>query len=315
MPKQDIIVVGASAGGVEALRVFVGGLPSGLEAVVFVVLHIGRGGVDGRSYLPDILSRAGRFPAINPRDGDEIQHGRVYVAPPDHHLLLEAERIRVFHGPKENRTRPAINPLFRSAAHAYGGRVTGVILTGMLDDGVAGLAEIKRRGGVAVVQDPETALFPSMPRHALRLVDVDYVVPLHQIAAVVSSLAVKEREPIEREELMEKKPTDLTCPECRGPLSEERQGKIVEYCCRVGHRYTPLAMAAEQRDTVERTLWSSLVALEEASEIAEKLAPELDAESLNEARTNREQAAVLRNMLNRFPKSTLKDSLIEHHGP
>jgi two-component system chemotaxis response regulator CheB len=302
MPKQDIIVVGASAGGVEALSVLAAGLPADLEAAVFVVLHIGSGRINGRrSYLPDILSRSGALPAVNPKDGDEIENGKIYVAPPDFHLLVEPERIHVFHGPKENRTRPAINPLFRSAALAYKGRVTGVILTGMLDDGVAGLAEIKRRGGVAVVQDPETAVYPSMPSHAVRLVDVDHVVPLPQIAAVVSALANTERKAPEREELMEKRPTNLTCPECRGPLSEERQGKIVEYTCRVGHRYTPLAMADEHRDTVERSLWASLVALEEASDIAEKLAPELDAESLDEARINRDQAAVLKNMLNRFP--------------
>jgi two-component system chemotaxis response regulator CheB len=176
-----------------------------------------------------------------------------------------------------------------------------VILTGMLDDGVAGLAEIKRRGGVAVVQDPETALYSSMPHNALKLVEVDHVVPLPNIARVVSGLAVKERAAIEREEPMEKKPSQLTCPECRGPLSEERQGTIIEYSCRVGHRYTPLAMENEHRDTVERTLWSSVVALEEAADIVEKLAPELGERAADEARRNREQAAVLKKMLNHFP--------------
>ena len=164
MRKQDIVVVGASAGGVEALQIFAASLPSDLSAAVFIVLHIGSGGSEKRSHLPEILTRAGTLIAVHPRDGDPIEKGRIYVAPPDCHLLVAADRVTLSRGPKENRTRPAINPLFRSAALAYGRRVTGVILTGMLDDGVAGLAEIKRKGGVAVIEDPETALYPSMPR-------------------------------------------------------------------------------------------------------------------------------------------------------
>src|SRR5260370_1215826 len=134
MPKQDIVVVGASAGGVEALQIFVASLPSGLSAAVFIVLHIGSGGSGKGSPLPGILSRAGPLTAVHPRDGDPIEKGQIYVAPPDCHLMVAGDRVTLSRGPKENRTRPAINPLFRSAALAYGGRVTGVILTGMLDD-------------------------------------------------------------------------------------------------------------------------------------------------------------------------------------
>jgi two-component system, chemotaxis family, protein-glutamate methylesterase/glutaminase len=238
---------------------------------------------------------------VRSKDGERIRKGKIYVAPPDYHLLLEQETVHLSHGPKENRTRPAINPLFRSAALAYGGRVAGVVLTGTLDDGVAGLAEIKRRGGVAVVQDPDSALYPGMPLNALKSVDVDYVVPLSQIAALVSDLVTKERVVLETEEPMQRNSSHLTCPECRGPLWEERQGRIVEYSCRVGHRFTPLAMEAEHRDTVERSLWSSVVALEEAAEIAEKLAPELGEESMDEARQNRNQAAILKDLLDRLP--------------
>jgi two-component system chemotaxis response regulator CheB len=302
MPKQDIIVVGASAGGVEALQIFTASLPDDLPAAVFIVLHIGSGGSEKRSYLPGILSRAGRLAAVHPKDGDPIEKGQIYVAPPDCHLLVDAGQIKLSRGAKENRTRPAINPLFRSAATAYGGRVTGVILTGMLDDGVAGLAEIKRRGGVAVIQDPETALFPSMPRHAKERVDVDYVVSLREIASVVSHLARTERDSIEKEEPLEKTVTALTCPECRGPISEERQGKIVEYACRVGHRYSPLAMKNEHHDTVERSLWASVVALEEAADIAERLAPELGQDGMAEASKQREQAALLKTILARLPE-------------
>jgi len=198
-------------------------------------------------------------------------------------------------------TRPAINPLFRSAAAAYGAGVIGVILTGTLDDGIAGLAEIKRRGGVAVVQDPRSALYSSMPLNAIKSVDVDHVVPLSHIGRFVADLVGTERIAAVKEEPMSRTPSDLTCPECRGPLWEERQGRIVEYTCRVGHRYTPLAMEAEHRITVERSLWSSLVALEEAAEIAEKLAPELSESAPGEARRYREQAALLKEMLERIP--------------
>jgi two-component system, chemotaxis family, protein-glutamate methylesterase/glutaminase len=200
---------------------------------------------------------------------------------------------------KQNKTGDQ-SPFSISGA-CNGGRVAGVVLTGTLDDGVAGLAEIKRRGGVAVVQDPDSALYPGMPLNALKSVDVDYVVPLSQIAALVSDLVTKERVVLETEEPMQRNSSHLTCPECRGPLWEERQGRIVEYSCRVGHRFTPLAMEAEHRDTVERSLWSSVVALEEAAEIAEKLAPELGEESMDEARQNRNQAAILKDLLDRFP--------------
>jgi len=300
MPKQDIVVVGTSAGGVEALQVLVAGLPADLQAAVFIVLHIGVG-IDGLSYLPEILSKAGHLPAVRPKDGEPIKRGTIYVAPPDCHLLIKPERVHLSHGPKENRTRPAINPLFRSAALAYGARVTAVILTGLLDDGVAGLAEIKRRGGIAMVEDPDTARYPSMPLNALKCVQVDHVAPIPQIAALVTELTHSERRGIEREEPMEKTPSQLTCPECRGPLSREQQGKIVEYSCRVGHRYTPLAMENEHHDTVERSLWSSVVALEEAADISESLASELGEKSLREAGNKREQAAILKKMLSDVP--------------
>jgi two-component system chemotaxis response regulator CheB len=297
LPTQDIVVVGTSAGGVEALTELAAGLPADLQASIFVVLHIGTG-INGQSYLPEILSRAGPLPAVRAQDGDKIQKGKIYVAPPDCHLLLKPGYVHLSRGPKENRTRPAINPLFRSAALAYEARVTGVIMTGLLDDGVAGLAEIKRRGGVAVVQDPATALFPSMPDNALKRIDVDYVAPLPGIPSLLAKLAITERTAIQKVEPMETKPSQLTCPECRGPLSEERQGNIVEFRCRVGHAYTPLAMENDHRDTVERSLWASIVALEEAADIAELLAPELGPQSLEEARQRRAQAAALKAIFN-----------------
>src|SRR6185312_5574063 len=161
---RDIIVIGCSVGGVEALQKVVGGLPAGFPGSLFVVLHIAP---ETYSVLPNILSRAGKLPARHAVDGELIRQGSIYVAPPDHHLVLEDGRMRLTRGPKENRHRPAIDPLFRSAARWYGPRVIGVVLTGALDDGTAGLMCIKNNGGLAIVQDPEEAFCSSMPRSAV----------------------------------------------------------------------------------------------------------------------------------------------------
>src|SRR5437588_1312081 len=190
MPGHDIIVVGASAGGVEALVTLARSLKRNLQAAVFVVLHIP---AQSPSLLPEILSRAGPLKAVQATDDMQIEQGHIYSAPPDHHMLMEQGKICVVRGPKENRHRPAIDPLFRSAALAYGPRVIGVILTGSLDDGTAGLLAVKRRGGIAVVQDPHEALYPSMPRSALENVDVDYTLPLSAITSLLARLA---REPV-----------------------------------------------------------------------------------------------------------------------
>ena len=186
MPGHDIIVVGASAGGVEALVKLVGQLPLRLPASLFLVLHIPP---RSPSLLPGILSRPGPLAASHPEDGEEIRQGHIYIAPPDYHMLIELGYIKLSHGPKENLHRPAIDPLFRSAAYSYGPRVVGVILTGALDDGTAGLMAIKGRAGVAVVQDPADALYPGMPASALEHVQVDCCLPLAEIGAALVRLA------------------------------------------------------------------------------------------------------------------------------
>ena len=186
----DVIVLGASAGGVEALAELISFLPAALPAAVFVVLHIPP---HGASVLPNILSRRGVLPARHPEDGEAVRRGQVYVAPPDHHLLLRHEAgqlfVRLTRGPAENGHRPAVDTLFRSAARAAGPRVAGVILTGTLDDGTAGLEAIKIRGGIALVQDPDEAPFSSMPRSAIENVSVDYVQPLAALAHTLTALA------------------------------------------------------------------------------------------------------------------------------
>ncbi len=184
--RRDIIVIGASAGGVQALKILASRLPFGLEAAIFVVLHIPQ---SHRSMLPEILNDSGPLPASHPQHHQRIEKGQIYVAPPDHHMLIDPDRVLLWRGPKENNYRPAINPLFRTAAQSHRERVTGVLLTGCMEDGTAGLWSIKHLGGVAIVQDPRQAPFPDMPLSAQRYVQVDHVARLDEIAKLLIELA------------------------------------------------------------------------------------------------------------------------------
>ncbi len=186
MSKRDIIVIGASAGGTSALKQLIAQLPDDFLGTLFIVLHISP---EHRNVLPQILARLCPLPVVQATDSEAIQPSRIYVAPPDHHLIVEQGHVRVTRGPKENRFRPSVDVLFRSAAHAYGQRVIGVILTGALDDGAAGLEAVKERGGIAVVQDPFDALYPSMPIQAMKAVAVDHCVPITELGSVLVSLA------------------------------------------------------------------------------------------------------------------------------
>ncbi len=290
MPGHDIIVVGASAGGVEALMTLVRALPADLPAAIFVVLHIP---AQSPSLLPSILNRVGPLVAEHPKDGLPIKHGIIYVAPPDHHLLIERDRVRIVRGPKENRHRPAVDPLFRTAARAYGPRVVGVVLTGSLDDGTAGLLAIKNRGGIAVVQDPKEALYPSMPRSALEHVAVDYCLPLAQITPILTRLAGERvgdhaEYPVSREMELEAKivmmdvetlhgderpgtPSAFSCPECNGVLYELHDGDLTRFRCRVGHAFSPDSVMAEQNEALEEALWVALNTLEESAMLARRM--------------------------------------------
>jgi two-component system chemotaxis response regulator CheB len=289
LATHDIVVIGASAGGVEAISSVVALLPRDLRAAVFVVLHVS----PGRSVLPEILSRAGRLPAIHPADGQDIRYGHIYVAPPDHHLTVAGGRIRVQHGPSENGVRPAIDPLFRSAAREYGARVVGIVLTGSLDDGTAGLKAIKNAAGIAVVQDPDEAFAPSMPRSAIEYVQVDHVLPLAEIGLLVATLTHEEApatraapsghlEPLEPDLAappIAAQDTDrpgrvavFSCPECNGTLWETDEEGILRFRCRVGHVYSQDSMLATQTDSVDRALWAALRALEERAALTRRLA-------------------------------------------
>ncbi|HKR78698.1 MAG TPA: chemotaxis protein CheB [Nitrospira sp.] len=272
MPRitRDIVVIGASAGGVEALEKVVAGLPSDFPATVCVVVHV-QASIPSR--LPEILRRVGSLPAVHPRDGSPIRKAQIYVAPPDRHLLIDDGQIQLSPGPKENRSRPAINPLFRSAAIAYGPRVIGVLLSGALDDGTAGLWEIKQRGGTTVVQDPREARHPDMPRNALEHVPIDHVVSVRGIAPLLAQLVGKtlNTHATEEEDMKAFQPTLLTCPECRGPITESGQSTVKEYRCRVGHRYSPETYVEAEAETRERTLWAAVLALEEAADVMKEI--------------------------------------------
>ncbi len=283
MPKKDIVVIGASAGGIEALRTLAGSLPKTFNGSIFVVMH---SGADSPGVLDIILRRAGLLPTVQPRDNEKIQLSTIYVAPPDHHMLIEPGRIRLSRGPKENRFRPAIDPLFRSAAQVYGPRVIGVILTGGLDDGTAGLWAIKRLGGTAVVQDPQDALVSSMPLSALKYVRVDYRLPLVEIGALLVRLTHSEAEEkgvyevpdnldIEVRIAKQEPGIDLdvreiwetssyTCPECHGVLLKLEEGGRIRFRCHTGHAFSADSLLADLTEGVEQSLWSTIRSIEES---------------------------------------------------
>lgn len=290
---HDIVVVGASAGGVEALRTVCSRLPSDLPAAVFVVLHVP---AIATSVLPAILERSGDLPAAHAIDGAEIERGRVYIAPPDHHLLIQPGFMRVNRGPRENGYRPAIDPMFRTAAATYGSRVVGVILSGVLDDGTAGLAAVKTHGGRALVQDPEDALYPMMPISAIDAAEPDLIAPAEDLADQIAHLAIEavpatmaptddpllhDEDYIEVDRAASDRPqagspSGFVCPDCGGALWElEDDNGLLSFRCRTGHGYSIETLAAEQTETVESALWAALRALEERAAMARRMAGRL----------------------------------------
>lgn len=290
MPNRDIIVIGASAGGLEALQRLVAGLPQVFPATIFVVWHMP---AHGLGILPDVLQRAGPLPAVHPQDGAKVYPGQIYVAPPDRHLLLEDGQVRLTRGPKENHFRPAVDPLFRSAAYSYGARTIGIVLTGALDDGTAGLWTIKDYGGLAIVQDPQEAMFPSMPESALEHVEIDYVRPVAQIGPLLVELTQQSVErggsSMSKELKIEHRialadnalesgvmelgpPSPYTCPECHGTLMQYTTGGLVRFRCHTGHAFSATGLAANVKDSVEESLWNALRAIEESVMLLRQLA-------------------------------------------
>lgn len=287
MAGRDIIVVGASLGGVDALSAIAGQLPVNLPAAVLMVQHTSP---HSPGLLAEIIDRKGKLPAVTAEDGASIEAGHIYVAPPDRHLLLAPGQIELSRGPRVNRSRPAVDPLFESAAAFYGERVVGVVLSGGLNDGTAGLLRIKGAGGTAVVQDPGEALDPSMPQSAIDHAEVDYVLPISRIGALLEQLA---REPIpasatpssdQREAAhpgISKTETmvnyadgelvPISCPECGGPLRERKDATLTRFACKVGHRFTTEALVAGQDEEVERALWVALRTLEDRARALQRM--------------------------------------------
>lgn len=287
--QMPAIVIGASAGGIQALLDLVSELPADFGAPVLVVVHIGR----SRSVLPKLIERAGVLPATHARDGDRVRSGHIHVAPPDFHMLLRGDRIALSHGPRENHSRPAIDPLFRSAASSAGPGVIGIVLSGALSDGSVGLQVIKARGGTVIVQDPEEALIGGMPLSALRSVDADKVLRAREIGRHLASLSFtspstqeeqsvadsedRDREMVSqdfREQEANRRAGELTmftCPDCGGTLwqSASRNGS---FRCHVGHTWGAETLLGNKSEELEAALWSSVRLLEERATLSRQLA-------------------------------------------
>jgi two-component system chemotaxis response regulator CheB len=338
---QAVIVIGASAGGVEALQTLARGLPTDLDAAVFVVLHIPP---FSRSRLPEILNRIGRLPARPAEDGEPIAPGRIYVAPPDRHLLVRLGRVELSKGPRENHSRPAIDPLFRSAARAYGSRAIGVVLSGALYDGSAGLLAVKARGGVAIVQDPDEAMAAGMPLSALRLVDVDHVAPAEEIGPLLGRLVKALHggrnqgmdvgdEHIDRvidnvitKQALDERPNDstiYTCPDCGGVMFQDGEGASLSFSCHVGHAYAPELLLGQKAEELEAALWTCVRMLTEKATLTRQVAARAgigrnDAmmrRSVEQAELAERQARVVRELLVSMPGAVeLVDAVTETSG-
>lgn len=294
-PPTGVMVVGASAGGVEALRQLMGILPPQLPLAVLVVLHVPP---TGTSALPAILGRSGALPVRHAVDGDELRRGEVLVAPPDHHLVVVDNTVTLTRGPKENGHRPAVDVLFRTAARSWGGRTLGVVLSGSLDDGAAGAVAIARRGGACLVQDYDEALYDSMPRAAAAASGVASVMPVAHMGRAIGDWAEEATAALrpvpdlpDGTDLMEVEtamaqlepdamhdpvrpgtPAGLGCPDCAGALFEIEEGGLRRFRCRVGHAWSPDSLLAQQTVALESALWMALRSLEEKAALAGDLA-------------------------------------------
>jgi two-component system, chemotaxis family, protein-glutamate methylesterase/glutaminase len=287
-PKRDVVVIGASMGGVEALKRLLGCLPADLPASLFIVLHTAD---HEPGLLARVLGRASRLPVETAEEGRRFASGHVYVAPPDRHLIVGHDHVHVRRGPREHGARPAIDPLFRSAAVNCTTRVIGVLLTGLLNDGTSGLQAIKRCGGLAVVQDPSDAAYAEMPGSAIRYVAIDRVLPLEEICAGLVELvrepappagAVPEeirmealiaaREVRDMEHPTRSPISPITCPECHGSLQEIVNGKLLRYRCHTGHAFTLETLSAAQADEWERALYGAYRAQQERALVVRRMA-------------------------------------------
>jgi two-component system chemotaxis response regulator CheB len=283
MTGRHLVVIGGSAGGINALIDLLAELPPELPAAVAAVLHRA---AEGSGALRAVMARHSRLPVASPVDGEELRPGTVYLAPPDRHLLVHDDRLLLTRNAKVNRARPAADPLFRSAARWFGPGATGVVLSGSLDDGASGLATIAAQGGTALVQDPDEAMFPGMPLAALAAVPAAKALPIVDLATAViervqqpppaaaaplDEALVAETDLAERDDLtgvdQPGAAVSIACPECRGAMKRIDLAGAVHYRCHVGHAYSPYSLLAAQGDTVESALWSGISVLEQQAAV------------------------------------------------
>lgn len=328
--NDRIIVAGASAGGVAALKALISSLPENFETPVFIVWHMP---AEITGMLPKVLNGCSGLQAAHGTDDEPIKKRRIYIAPPDHHMLLEKGRVRISRGPKENRFRPAIDPLFRSAAAAYGNRVIGIVLTGGLDDGTAGLWSIKEHGGTAIIQNPEEAEAPSMPLHAIAAVKADHIGGIKEIAGLLQNITatpVKRSKEMSRDKNLVKKEIDAVlqetgsktgitlfgeatqyaCPECHGVLSAIKESGRVRYRCHTGHAYSQHALLAEINTNVEDSLWNALRGMGEAVMMLNSAGDRLAA-----ANKPKEAAVYFKEAIAAEEKIQLLNELLKQHNP
>lgn len=304
--SHDIITIGASAGGIEVLLEMARELPKDLPASLFVVVHQPAGHV---SELPNLISRSGKLPARHPLHDEAIKPGHIYVAPPDMHLQVRPGSVEVVRGPKDNGFRPAADVLFRTAAMSYGARVIGVVLSGYQDCGTAGMMSIKARGGIAVVQDPESATAPDMPRNVLRSMKVDHVVHPLELPGLLTKLVATPSGPtLEPSSLVQQldgkalgTPAEIVCPICEGVMTETQPGVFQHFRCHVGHAFTLSALVHEQTEEMERVLWAAIRALEESAALSRRLSlmerGELATRFAEKAVTQMQQADYIRQLV------------------
>lgn len=310
-------MLGASAGGIGVLQTILSALPWDFPGSLFIVLHTSE---DSPGLLPEILNRTSRLPVLYAVHNAPILPTRVYVAPAgQRHMLLNRGKILLQAGPRENRNRPSIDGLFRSASFTYGNQVIGVILTGNLDDGSAGLADIKSRGGLAIVQDPDQAMAPSMPSSAIESTDIDFILPAEEIGPklveLVGSETVTQSQPISNGgRNMSAGGQTYACPECGGVLQEVQESHMLRFRCRVGHMYSPDSLMADQTEGVEKALWAAIRSMEEQAEFSDRLAANsrqkkrarLARRFSEKAQTNRDNADILRDLLQKTANELLE---------
>lgn len=348
MQPRDIVVIGGSAGSLDPLKTILSKLPADFPGSVFISVHMT---ADYPSMLATVLSRSSSLPTTTPADQEQIRRGHIYVSRPDHHLTIEDGRVRVLRGPRENRHRPAIDPLLRTAAREYGPRVVGIVLSGLQDDGSAGLYAVRERNGIAIVQDPRDTVWKEMPQHAIEYAEPHYVLTADEIASTLvelvdatkSSVPMKEKnfavrkpngknggrksrsntalqksnvnEHVSRPEEGEGTPSVFACPECHGVLWEVKNDKITRFRCRVGHTYSPESLTTELSSASETALWAAVRALEEKAALQRRVAEGMGLNRVTSSRLLDQSDADSENA--RLIRSMIfrRDAQLEHEKP